>query len=131
MRTLVPKVVMEHVNKAMETVRKAVWQDSMERSVPKFVLQTAKMYMDHVNNHLVIAQLVVTRDGLGDDCTRHCSPNCHVSDEYCEQSSGDCTDGCVSGFYGTDCMEPCRAHCNGCDEISGMITTLLLLRSSW
>ena len=51
----------------------------------------------------------------GDYCERTCSDKCITSE--CGRSFGNCTSGCIKGFYGANCNRGCSSACQyGCDQ---------------
>ncbi|XP_067659847.1 histone-lysine N-methyltransferase EHMT1-like [Haliotis asinina] len=63
----------------------------------------------------------------GQNCERNCSQYCASEvDEnvHCERSSGRCSEGCVPGWYGHQCIQPCSSNCNNrtCNQQTGHCT---------
>ncbi|XP_067668041.1 uncharacterized protein [Haliotis asinina] len=63
----------------------------------------------------------------GQNCERNCSQYCASEvDEnvHCERSSGRCSEGCVPGWHGHQCILPCSNNCNNrtCNQQTGHCT---------
>ncbi|XP_052256177.1 multiple epidermal growth factor-like domains protein 10 isoform X7 [Dreissena polymorpha] len=59
-------------------------------------------------------------------CQSKCHDNCQIVTtqntrfKYCIKESGECRDGCITGFYGGDCSIPCTSGCYGsCNRSTG------------
>ncbi|WAR23649.1 hypothetical protein MAR_037318 [Mya arenaria] len=50
---------------------------------------------------------------FGNSCTEKCNTYC--KDSGCNEVSGACAIGCISGYYGPDCSKKC-VGCDNCDE---------------
>ncbi|XP_061185083.1 multiple epidermal growth factor-like domains protein 10 [Saccostrea echinata] len=61
------------------------------------------------------------RDGYyGNRCEYHCHWKNKCSERKCNEKTGYCTSGCVSGYFGVYCQHPCGNCSSGtCDKISG------------
>ena len=55
------------------------------------------------------------------DETSACSPSCRNSMETpmqpaCNETSGECFNGCIEGYTGAQCLIPCGEHCVTCNS---------------
>ncbi|XP_071098527.1 uncharacterized protein [Haliotis cracherodii] len=64
----------------------------------------------------------------GEDCDKHCPPNCQVNQQrnltHCNKETGECSDGCITGWYATQCDQLCSKNCldNVCNHGNGHCT---------
>ncbi|XP_053379859.1 receptor-type tyrosine-protein phosphatase S-like [Mercenaria mercenaria] len=62
-------------------------------------------------------------DFFGSSCDSKCSDTCNKTTDVnsCDQSSGRCVDGCITGTFGDTCNKSCSGYCvnNQCERESG------------
>ncbi|XP_071085716.1 protein draper-like [Haliotis cracherodii] len=65
---------------------------------------------------------------FGQNCERNCSCNCALvknnTAKHCNKISGECSEGCLPGWYGTDCNTQCSDNCLNkiCNQHNGYCT---------
>ncbi|XP_067664386.1 uncharacterized protein [Haliotis asinina] len=57
------------------------------------------------------------RNTYGHHCEKNCSMNCF--DRKCNNNTGACVSGCISGYHGNNCSLKCSKRCNICHQKSG------------
>ncbi|XP_048251786.1 uncharacterized protein LOC124123099 [Haliotis rufescens] len=64
----------------------------------------------------------------GENCDKRCPPNCQVNLQryliHCNKETGECSDGCIPGWYAAQCDQPCSKNCldNVCSHQNGQCT---------
>ncbi|XP_071098528.1 serine/threonine-protein phosphatase 6 regulatory ankyrin repeat subunit B-like [Haliotis cracherodii] len=64
----------------------------------------------------------------GENCDKRCPPNCQVNPQryltHCNKETGECSDGCIPGWYAAQCDQPCSKNCldNVCSHQNGQCT---------
>ncbi|XP_071086250.1 multiple epidermal growth factor-like domains protein 11 isoform X1 [Haliotis cracherodii] len=65
---------------------------------------------------------------FGQNCERNCSCNCALvknnTAKHCNKTSGECSEGCLPGWCGTDCKKTCSVNCLNqiCNQHNGYCT---------
>ncbi|XP_048249105.1 protein draper-like [Haliotis rufescens] len=61
----------------------------------------------------------------GKNCDKRCSKNCQVNLQrnltHCNKETGECSDGCITGWYAAQCDQLCSKNCldNVCNHVNG------------
>ncbi|XP_071099037.1 serine/threonine-protein phosphatase 6 regulatory ankyrin repeat subunit B-like [Haliotis cracherodii] len=64
----------------------------------------------------------------GENCDKRCSENCQVNPQrnltHCNKETGECSDGCITGWYDPQCDQHCSKNCldNVCNHGNGHCT---------
>ncbi|XP_071098473.1 uncharacterized protein [Haliotis cracherodii] len=64
----------------------------------------------------------------GENCDTRCPPNCQVNPQrnltHCNKDTGECSDGCITGWYDPQCDQHCSKNCldNVCNHGNGHCT---------